>query len=356
MELLEIEVLSNWYAKKEKLLLFSLFCIAVFAVEIFLAYAGLTAHLRWSIIILFHCLLSLICLAVLEAFAKRQFDIRLPLLLAILVTFLGPVGAGMTLLITCFYFLGKKFLSDPGKALLEVLYPDIEMSKSTYIYNRITYGMEDTEIKKGTASYQDIMSFGSTNQKRNALEKIGRYFRPEFVPALQMALNDTNSSIRVYAGTIFTQLDAKFYNLFQKLEKLIKANPDNPHYMLAYAQHGERYVNSKILAPDRASKMRNLTVDAYQRCLAFAPHDLQIQLSLARLYLDAQQYDKSLYYVDQLMQTKKTIPAEAYLILMQIYYAQHQYDKIRQLSHKDISLEVDDPDTNALKEMMAFWK
>lgn len=356
MELPEIDVILDWYAKKEKLFSFFIFCLFVFLGEILLLYAGLKGYLGWINIAVIHSLLTFVSIAVLAAFVRLQYDLRLPLLFVILLAFLGPVGAGMMLIIILLYAIEKRFLSDSGEGLLEVLYPDIQISKSTLIYNRIAYGMEDTEIKEGAASYRDIISFGSIPQKRNALEKIGRYFRPEFVPMLQMALNDPNPSIRVYAGTIFTQLETQFYNHFLKLEHLVKAKPNNLRYLLAFAQHGERYVNSKILAPDRVNKIRTQTLEAYQRCLKYAPYDREILLSLSSLYLNAHDYEKAIYYANQLISEHKIVPAKVYLNLMQAYYIQKQYDYVRKIAQQTNILGPEDPDAEELKELITLWK
>ncbi len=356
MELPKIEVMQSWYAKKENLFLFSIFCLFTFIAELLLLFAGFKSYLNpWSIAIS-HGFLSLSSFFLLGFYVKLQYDIRFPLLHVILLTLMGPIGAGMTLLVLVLYFLESTFRPDAGKALLEILYPPFELSKTAFLYNRITYGMEDTQIKEGTTSYQDIMSFGTILQKRRALEKIGRYFLPEFVPVLEMALNDTNNSIRVYAGTILTRLEAQFYNQFLQLEELIKTQPDNSRYILAYANHCEKYFESKILAKDRAEKMRQLAIEAFLKCLTFAPKEnFEILLSLARLYLSGGQYGKSEFYIQQLFQEHKKVPAEAYLILMKLNYEQKKYNMLRDFSKREIPLEIEDPNADQLRELMTFW-
>lgn len=354
MELEEIEVVNEWYAKEEKLALFFPICCIFFLVELFLVHPLLSNDLSEKIMALsIHVLLCLISLLIISTFKSFDYDIRFPLLFTILLTFLGPFGAAMTLLVICLYVLETKYLPN-SEALLEVLYPDIKISKSTQIYNRITYGMEDLELKKITASYQDIMSFGSLKQKRSALEKIGRYFRPEFVPALQMAINDLNASVRVYAGTIYTQLESQFYNHYLKLEKLMLAKPDLLH-TLSFARHCERYVNSEILPADREKKIRTLAIDAYKRCLEILPKDSSILLSLSKLYLGEHQYENALFYIEQL-EKNKIVAAEVYLMHMRIYFEQKKYDLLHEFSHREIHVANTDPLANKLREQMELWK
>lgn len=139
MELPELEAITLYYSKKEKLFLFFIFCLTLFAIEIFFVYEVLTFKINWIAYFFLHGMLCVASLALLGAFAALQYDIRLTFLFSILLTFLGPFGASMSLLITSIYFLETKFMVG-DQSLLEILYPDIPISKSTHIYNRITYG------------------------------------------------------------------------------------------------------------------------------------------------------------------------------------------------------------------------
>lgn len=355
MEFPELEIQISGKLKKEKLAFFSTFCLLISLLEFKVTWAELEGSILPSTFLLIHAMLSTAAIAFLCLYWIKKWDLRFSLLFAILLTSLGPMGAGMTMLIVGFYLLESKFFAN-GNSLMDVLNPHFENRKSTLIFNRITYGMEDTEIKPKSASYQDVMLFGTDKQKRSALEKIGRYFRPEFVPFLEMAMNDPNTTVRVHAGSTFSRLQTQFYNHYIKLEELQKSHPSDLNVLLAFAQHCEKYANSRLLTHDSEIKIRHLAIESYLKYLEAFPDQFASLLSLATLYYGLEDYEKGLHSIDEILKTNPLPPAIVYLIQMKTLFSLKRFSDLRQLSKRSLSFDLDDPDAEELKKLMLMWK
>lgn len=355
MEFQNLEIFKSFAEKQERMGLFIPFCLLISILECFFVYMTFQEQIGIINFFLLHLILSGACLAFLMFFTSLQYDIRFPLLLTLFFSCLGPLGALMTLFIGCMYIVESK-LFENDSSLMAMFFPDFGKRKSSFLYDRITYGMEDIGIRREAVAYQDVMTFGSDNQKRQALEKIGRYFRPEFVPALHIALNDPSTTIRIHAGTTLTHLETKFDNQYVYLENLLKSHPNDLKYLLAYAQHCEKYVKSKILSSDRATRMKRLAVDAYEHYLNFYPNELSVLISLSFLYLDLENYEKSKQYIDRIFLLSKNLPAKVYLLLVKIFYEQKKYEELNNLSKQKLSFDVEDPDVEELNTILALWK
>lgn len=74
-------------------------------------------------------------------------------------------------------------------------------------------GLLDRRIKISNpvlpAPLIEVFFDGSQNEKFDALNLIGRRFDPSLLPVLQVAMNDSDLSVRVLAGTIKSKLQKK---------------------------------------------------------------------------------------------------------------------------------------------------
>ncbi|MFQ5730204.1 MAG: hypothetical protein ACE5GN_07575, partial [Waddliaceae bacterium] len=100
--------------------------------------------LGFSLISLFalHTLIVSFCLSIVWAFSYKQWDLRFPILLLILVASLGPFGAlicAATLLLHKMYARTSQTLMD----LLSALFPESHFDPTAFLYERIIYGLDD---------------------------------------------------------------------------------------------------------------------------------------------------------------------------------------------------------------------
>lgn len=213
------------------------------------------------------------------------FDLRLTLSLIVLTLFLGPLGALTGLGIGCFYLLYRK-LSSPFSALLEQLFPEEQQVHAVAkLALRIERGLENVDIDTTAVPFMDIMTFGSLTQRLRAVSLILRYFHPKLGPVLQLGLRDSNNSVRVLAATSLLALEKNFFDDYLLLEEEVQKSPRSRLNWLALAKHADDYANSKILSPERETKMLKVAHKAFESYANLTTMNDEILVALARIDL-----------------------------------------------------------------------
>lgn len=285
----------------------------------------------WMFILL-HSFLTGMAIIYVVFLGYLKKDQRFAILLVLFLGAMGPFGAGLCLVTLLLYQTYRHMVEGD---LLEALWPEIIHEKREILYERLLYGAEEAEKKGGELSFQDIMAFGNEKQKRTAIEKILKHFRPEFFPALFMGLNDRQNSVRIYAATAMTSLDKQFFDKYLVLRKLVQENPADSKALWDLAHHCEMYANSRILDTAREEKMHKDAIEAYEKYAKERPEDLSADLPLARLYLDINQPMRAKQWLEPLI-VEKNPPPEVYLTWMRILFDLKDYEALRQLNSTEI--------------------
>lgn len=320
--------------KGEKLLFFIFLSIILCVLDSWLFIQFLSNSLSLNVLIFCH--LSLLLLAYLSiplSYYSNENDMRFPYLTSIFFTALGPWGAGITTFSLILY--GFYALTSRPSSWLEDISDEKEVEIDSELYERILYGLEDLTPKKTVVSYQDIISFGSEKQKRNAIEKMLKYFIPEFFPLLLKLLNDPNNSVRVHAATAMTRLDKQYYDKYLSLEKFIDEYPNQTHGILELAKHCEVCLDSNIFDSNRQHRILQTAIFAYAEYLQIKPNDHEIYIALARLHLKAGDPIKAKSVLSQLIHADefKHFP-KVDTLWMQILFELNEFENLRSFSRK----------------------
>jgi len=269
--------------------------------------------------------LTAFCLVILALYL--QWDVRFAALLC-LFSFLGPLGIVLCLLTLCLYALYSKIPA--SSSLLEALLPERKLGGREELYHRLTYGMEDLTSKQRGVAFHDIMSFGTSQQKRSVIEKILKYFNVEFSSLLLQALNDPSPSVRIYAATAMNRLDNQFYNRFLSLLENVQNQPNDSSALLALAKHCEEYAGSKILDEGRTRKMWENAMNAYENYVKLNPADWAVPVALGRIYLTLGMPQQAHVWLEDARQKHKGLPQEAILDWCNCLYQLGRYADLRE--------------------------
>ena len=300
--------------------------LLVLLVESFLFFY--LAHHSLAAALLLHLAVIVALMWSLKFFLSKFFDIRYLLLLILFCGSFWPRwGSDHFSLHLALYYL---FASDAIPSASNVFYPKTELTASEFAYERIIYGLDDYHVDKVPIPFKDIMTFGTYQQKRIAIEKMLRYFRPEFTPALLIGLYDKSNAVRVQAATAISSIDNNYFDRYAKLSRLVKEHPRDMKLLKAYAEHCEEYADTEILDKDRIKKMRVSAIDAYINYLQHQEGDLLAQVSLGKLWMQNGDYAEAKQILEKAI-LQPNCPLKAWVFLMRSYYHLNDFDRLRNL-------------------------
>lgn len=137
------------------------------------------------------------------------------------------------------------------------------------------------------ASFQDLLTFGSVEERQATIAIIAQQFDPAFAPALRSAPADEHNVIRVQAATAIARLERQYFERGLTLMAALDMAPDDPDAVLALASHHDDQAFAGIFDAARATDSRTQAAELYERYLRLRPHDAEVLFKLARLFLRA---------------------------------------------------------------------
>ncbi len=303
--------------------------------------------------LLFHILIVNGC--ILYVFACKIFerDLRFPLLLAILTAGLGPFGPAIYLLTLLLYFVFS-VTAWAQKDLFAALFPEVKADASEVVYERILQGL-DVFYEAKTLPFVDVVMFGNEKQKRLAIEKMLRYYRPDFATALKQALQDSNNGIRVLAATAINTLDRHYFKTFLEFEKLYRKNSSELEHTLKFAAHCDLYLRSGVLEETRLKKIIDCAVEAYEKCLEIKPNQQVLQEHLARLYLQKGRADQSIALLENYINAEAPLSSGISKWIMASLFSTKDYAGIRAFAKKQKHVEESSADSLEVNGLLAVW-
>jgi tetratricopeptide (TPR) repeat protein len=303
------------------------FVLFVLICEIYLWQAFIEGALSFYSALSLHLLLIVFCIGLIFLYFKIGWGIRFLIITTLFLALMGPFGAAMSFAIIILYG-GYALVVDPASELMKTLMPSIIKTKSSAVYDRIHYGLDIYDVTADPVSIHEVIKFGSVTQKIKAIEKMLRFYHPEFISVLQLALADPNHSVRIMAATAILSLEDRFHKLYVALEKKYSDNPNDPESILALADHCYEYAHATVFDEVLLDKMKHLAIEKYLEYLSLRPNDVQAGMKLAQMFYDLGDFEAAEDVAEKLAGTDESLTADVFLLLMRIYYEKKEYGKI----------------------------
>lgn len=251
--------------------------------ELFVISLFLEGGISRGVLILVHGVIILVLSAFTYLNHRVEADLRFSMLLVISTAVMGPIGAGGTLMSIITYVIYSR-TATPFAEWLEAMFPAEQKTKVASTYQHIVshgHYRQPHEV----IPFLDVLDLGTVPQKREALARITRYFRPLFAPALRKAANDNSNAVRVQAATAISRIEDAFQTYSQKLDEALNYEKDNTELIRLSARHYDEYAYTGILDPDREKDCREKALSLYSRYLEKEKNDVDARVSVGRLLL-----------------------------------------------------------------------
>jgi hypothetical protein len=343
--------------KEERLEIICILALILTLVDGYLFYLTANDNLSWTMATILHAINSLAAFIILRFFILSKWDERFPELFFYLIAFLGPFGGGVFLVSLLLYFVVKSQISSIEKTITDFFPIDPEDELSFRIYERIRYGLDVFDPKKVPYSFEDVMHYGSVNQKKTAIERILKYFRPELSKPLLIALGDKNNSVRIMAANAVARIDSQYTTKLQTLEVNARKYPKEYQRLLDFADQSVWQSNLEILDEERRKKLRQRASDLYLEYLQKVPSDKSVKLSIAKLHYLNGEHDKAMRELRTILEENKEIDTEALVLLMRTLFAEKQYKDMHALARKEgLAIKGGTPLHEQLVDELLLWK
>ncbi len=223
-----------------------------------------------------------VSLAIWTFWRRRFVDLHFALLLTLTTAVLGPIGSAGSILAM---LLSRLLNRGPAsyEELQSALFPETKLNAVEVLSENLALGREQPTGSASVASFADIGTAGTSQQKQTMIGHLARRFRGEFAPALNNVLTDTDAAVRVQAGTAVAKIEKRYVERIVELERRVEAAPDDLTTLRELAWTLDDYAFNGLIDPQRQQDTRQAAVAAYRRCLAVAPADEGDRKALGRL-------------------------------------------------------------------------
>jgi hypothetical protein len=242
--------------------------------------------------------------------SRNGHDVRIEAWLCWFTLTLGPLGpiATFALLLMTNAF-GR--VAKPFEEWYASLFPEEDTNASERLYQRLMSGREDAIAEGSVGSLTDVLFTGNTRAKQAVVALLARRFRSDFAPALQMALNDPEASIRVQAATAASAIEERFHAQRLELEETARQHKGDRVSMLDLARHMDEYAYAGVLDADRQLATMTAALDSYRAARGYdaapdAPEtdgDQAIDIAIGRLLLRLDRIEEAADHLAALSQT-----------------------------------------------------
>jgi len=275
---------------------------------------------------------------------------------AITFLFLGPFGALIGLLF-CLYY---PYRIKKGKTFMEWyegLFPTEYFEEKFPTYERMLAEQEDYSSKAHLVPFIDIMHSGTEEEKAEAINKILLYFRPSFMPALVLGLNDKNPIIRVRAATAVARLEQEALLRREQLEEVIKRNPQDEEAILALARSEEGYSQTAFVSDAEREEMLHKSISLYKKYLELNPTVANERVRYAWLLFLAKDFEESRKEISKAVAETGIDGINTLRVYLKILFQQGDYQKIRELAAVDYPfLQEQREEEIRLRDILLLWR
>ncbi|MCB1111542.1 MAG: tetratricopeptide repeat protein [Chlamydiales bacterium] len=331
-------------------LMVSFFEIGLF----FLAYQG---AISFSVVVAGHLLISVGLLLSILMLWRSGRQASFFVIIAILVIFSGPFGclAGLMAIATEILLIMVKTTTLDD--LLKTIFPENRSSNISELFQRVKYGMEEYDSQHLPLSYNDIMAFGTSRQKRIAIERILKYFRPEFAESLMLGLNDSANSIRVLSATAVSRINDKYADGHAELEKRLKQEPNNKRLIMEAGQYCESYSTLAFIDSRRSRVLSERAVELFEHYDRLSVDDPEALLSLGRLQYTLGHYQEAKNYLERLFIKENRVDDEGYKWYLNTLFQLKDYDALRRFVQRDnLIVSGQGVDHDDIVDQIVLWR
>jgi tetratricopeptide (TPR) repeat protein len=331
--------------------------VGVFLLEGYMIYLYLTKAVSFFLLLTIHLLIITSLYFLLKWFSRPIIDKRVTTVSLLFTALMGPLGAAVAVVGMILYLVLKGPLSNNDKELLKHLLPEENESMSKEIYDRLIYGLDKFDADKLPTIFNDVLVYGSERQKRIVIERMLRYFRVEFSPVLQEALNDENNSIRVLAATAVTRIDKQYSEENIELNHLIQRKPNDFSVHLRLARQSEEYSKLGFIDEQRRMKYSQMAIDHYQQAIAIDPKNAPARVSLAENYYLHEKYQDIIDCLEIVIESESTLQDQAIKWYLSAMFKLNKYAEIREFTRtKTLVLKEDSFEYDLLLYIIIIWK
>jgi len=280
---------------------------------------------------------------------------RFAMLLALTAGFFGPLGAlGLAIITPLQVFLRRR--ATPFEEWYAALFPDEEHDEDKQLYRQIASGRAANQTLSNVESFTDVMRFGTIEQKRAVLMLLARRFQPEFAPALKLALDDTNPTIRVQAATALAEIERDFTARAMELAAAAGAAPEDFDTQLALAQHYDTYAFCGLLDSSREHASRRNALKHYSACLKIDPGHSGVRTAICRILVREGRYADAVDWLGQRLDQRVVSRATVGWYLECLFHLR-RYDEIRGVAarFRDLLLSDAENEGDRLHQGAMMW-
>ncbi|HFC53175.1 MAG TPA: tetratricopeptide repeat protein [Gammaproteobacteria bacterium] len=191
-------------------------------------------------------------------------------------------------------------------------------------------------------SFRDILANGTQQQKRDAVVLMAKHFRPSFAPAMRSALVDQDSSIRILAASLITNIEKEFQNKTMRVDRAVAESPDSVKRLLEQARLYDDYAFTGLLEEDREEANRERARRAYEKVLKLQPDNRDAALALGRLLVRSGDLEEALEWLQQAPQYQDGEP-QLMLWYAECLYRLGRFQELRELLREHGTAFVDGP-------------
>lgn len=180
---------------------------------------------------------------------------------------------------------------------------------------------------------------------------------PEIISSLRRVLSYSEDIVRLYAFGVIQKIEKKLNETMHFLkEKLNKGKTSPEEKAYVYYQIASIYytfVHYHIADQEFRDYMLKEALKHTQKSIEVKAIP-EAKLLLAKIYIEAKEFDKALSYLEEVANKKELNPLSYILPLAEIYYEKKDYKKVKSLftEHKELELLLD-VDVNFV---VRFWR
>ncbi|MBI3813015.1 MAG: hypothetical protein HY279_00910 [Nitrospinae bacterium] len=253
-------------------------------------------------------------------------DFHFSMLLSVTTAVIGPFGAGGSLLSIVLYCIYIRFTKS-----FEEFYENLSSDGGAGRNKNINFLAERIIGHIRVIPFLDIISFGAIRQKREVITMITKNFRPDFAPALLLALKDSNNVIRVQSATAIANIEGKFLKRAMELEGSARKSPEDHNIIYSRARHYDDYAYTGLLDKGREQENQDKAIKWYSRYLSFKPEDITAITALGRILLRRGNIVKASELFKENIDKGRFTP-EIILWYLECMFRLNNFDELRKLS------------------------
>jgi len=279
---------------------------------------------------------------------------RFAVLLAVVAGAFGPIGTlGLILIVPLQVLLRRS--ATPFAEWYAALFPEVDEYAPETLYQQISSGRADDAASASIDSFTDIMRIGSLEQKQAVIALLVRQFRPEFAPAMKLALQDFVPAVRVQAATAVAEIESDFLEQAIALENKARANLADFDAAYAVARHYDTYAFCGLLDEQRESETRRLALDWYESALALQPHHIGVRTAISRILVREERYSEAVDWLGNRLEGGRTSRALVAWYAECLFHLQ-RYEDLRGVAIRFRDLLLGDRDhEDGIAAAIRFW-